>query len=68
VKSYQSRRTRSSCKFAPAVCMLLFQQEFEQWCDMHLTDQQLAEIRGLPLVRLPNSHYHDFIALANAFE
>lgn len=31
--------------------MFLFQQEFEQWCDMSLKKRELAKIRSLPMVK-----------------
>ncbi len=47
--------------------MLLFQQEFEQWCDMVLDDMELATIRSLPLIKLPTSPLQSFLAMANSF-
>lgn len=51
--------------FASTVFLFAFQQEFEQWCDMRLTDRELAQIRATPLIRLSNSPIQSFLAMAN---
>jgi len=51
--------------FATAGFRLLFEQDFEQWCDLKLSDEESREIRWIPLIKIPNSALHTFIAMAN---
>jgi hypothetical protein len=50
---------------ASAMFRFLFAQDFEQWCDCHLSDRELSEIRSTPLVKIANSPLSSFLAMAN---
>lgn len=51
--------------FATPGFLFLFQQAFEQWCDMQLTNREIVKMTSLPLRKQLSSSLRSFMEIVN---